>query len=196
MKHPAHAEDVLRGLEELIEWVDAPFDRTRVYLVGHSAGGHILSSIFLDGQYEEKELLEALEPSDRLLRATQGIVLASGISDPEALLARFPSYDFIPQVFSEPYSRWNTLVYPLRENMQPGTRWHVVHSSGDVLVNLEQSHAMYEHLVDAYAKREWDTSLISKDYDTLNIGHYYTTQAPFASLIGGWAAEDIQRYHC
>lgn len=189
MKHPGHAEDVLSGLEELVRWPDLVFDRTRMYVVGHSAGAHILCSIFLDGGVKE------LQPSGELVKAVRGIVLASGIADPEALLARYPHYDFIPQVFTEPYSRWNTLVYPLRKGLSEHTRWHIVHSSGDTLVNTQQSEDMFTHLVEAYARRNWDTGLISKDYDGLSAGHYYTSQAPveFGSLIGAWAVQAIQK---
>ncbi|GJJ12054.1 hypothetical protein Clacol_006295 [Clathrus columnatus] len=187
LKHPGHAEDVLDELEKLVEWPTPLFDRSRLYLVGHSAGAHILSSIFLDSE------VDTLQPSDALLYAVQGILVASGIFDPETLLDRFPNYDFIPQVFTGPYSRWNTLNYTIRSNMPPSfTRWHVVHSSGDTLVNVEQSEAMFNHIHEAYAKENWDTGLISKDYDTLTIGHYYTTKAPFASLVGAWAMQDIQ----
>lgn len=188
LKHPVHAEDVLHGLESLVNWSvagDAPFDPTRLYLIGHSAGGHILTSLFLDSKIEE------IKPSETLLQAVQGIGIASGIYDLDALLAKFPSYDFIAQAFTSPYGPWNTTTYSLYPTMRR-TRWHVIHSRGDSLVDLGQSDAMYAHLRKLYTEKDsLNQNLITKDYDTLTTEHDYVCEPVFAHFVVDWVKKDL-----
>ncbi|KIJ34666.1 hypothetical protein M422DRAFT_51901 [Sphaerobolus stellatus SS14] len=179
IKHPEHAKDVLEDLETLVNWAEAPYDRTRFYLIGHSAGGHLLTSIFLDSN------IPSIRPSDALLRAAKGIAIASGLYDLDALLAKFPSYDFVPQAFNTPYEPWNTTTYPLYPGVVD-TRWHVIHSSGDTLVDFGQSDAIYEHLGKIYVEKGLDRSLITKDYETLTTGHQYVREPIFAQLVADW----------
>ncbi|KAF8577265.1 alpha/beta-hydrolase [Ramaria rubella] len=199
LKHPAHAKDVLAALHFLLAWPDGPpFDPTRLYLIGHSAGAHILTSIFLDAAPAFSPLSPdnaPLRPSPALLAAVQGIALSSGIYDLTALIASFPAYDgaFVKAAFRTPYASWNTARYPLHADAHP-VRWHIIHSSGDTLVDIPQSRAIYDHLRQLYARKGWDQERISKDWDTLSTGHYYFDHSPYADLVSDWVTSDIQKY--
>jgi acetyl esterase/lipase len=199
LKHPGHAKDVLDALRFLTTWPEgAPFDATRLYLVGHSAGAHILTSIFLDAAGSFTPLPadnDTLRPERALLRAVRGIAVASGIYDLERLIAAFPEYDkrFVKAAFREPYEFWNTTRYPLHGESAP-LRWHVIHSTGDTLVDEGQSQAMLEHLKRLYAERQWDEGRITKDWDTLSSGHHYVALPQFAQMIADWVTDDIRVY--
>jgi len=178
----------LQSLESLVNWSegDPPFDRRQLYLVGHSAGAHILTSIFLNSNIPE------LKPSDTLLNAVQGIGIASGIYDLDAILAKFPSYDFVAQAFTSPYGPWNTTRYPLLPDMNK-TRWHVIYSKGDSLVDIYQADTMYNHLKIVYAEKGLDENLITKDYETLTTEHYYVQEPIFAQFVVSWV-KDVMNY--
>lgn len=163
----------------------AVFDKTRLYLIGHSAGAHILTSLFLDAA------LPRLAPRATLLQAVQGILLASGIYDLDALLATFPSYDgFIARAFTPPYARWNTLGYPLH-SMSTAIRWRIVHSYGDTLVPVDQSDRMCDHLKAVYAARNWDEGFITQDYGTVTTDHDYVRGPIFAKLVSDWVSNKV-----
>jgi len=196
LKHPGHARDVLDALRFLTTWPDdAPFDRTQLYLIGHSAGAHILTSIFLDAAASFTPLPadnDYLKPDESILRAVRGIALASGIYDLDKLLAAFPDYQgFIKPAFREPYEFWNTTRYPLHAASQP-LRWFVIHSTGDTLVDLPQSQAIFDHLKRLYAEKQWGEERIAKDWDTLTNGHHYTNLPQFAQMIANWVTDDLR----
>ncbi|KAF8522176.1 alpha/beta-hydrolase [Hysterangium stoloniferum] len=188
LKHPEHAKDVLAALEYLVSWPGtAPFDSTRLYLIGHSAGGHILTSIFLDAG------IDALKPSPALLSAVQGIACASGIYDLDLLLAKFPSYAFIPDAFTQPFVRWKTASYSLHHAAYPW-RWNVIHSPGDTLVDFDQSDLMYDHLRKLYVQQDWDVRRISKDYTSITTEHHYVREEIFAIVVVDWVKKDQEEY--
>lgn len=176
-------------------WPDgAPFDSTRLYLIGHSAGAHILTSIFLDAAASFTPLPadnDYLKPDDALLRAVRGVALSSGIYDLEQFITTFPDYEkrYVKPAFREPYEFWNTSRYPLHAASQP-VRWHIIHSAGDTLVDLSQSQAIFDHLKRLYAEKNWEESLVTRDWDTLTHEHYYTNLPQFAKMIADWVKKD------
>lgn len=73
-RHPAQAEDVAAATAELIKQADKyGYDAKRVFLAGHSAGGHLVSLVALDGRYLEKD---GLSP-----RAIAGVISVCGLYD-------------------------------------------------------------------------------------------------------------------
>ncbi|KAJ7903407.1 Alpha/Beta hydrolase protein [Mycena olivaceomarginata] len=114
---------------------------TRLYLLGHSAGAHILSSIFLDSS----AAFPSLTPPPAVLKAARGIVMTEGIYDIDLLLAKFPDYRqwFIAADAS-------TTGLALREGSPENLRWLVIHSKGDTLVDQPQSDAIVAHLGTLY----------------------------------------------
>ncbi|KAG8919244.1 Kynurenine formamidase [Tulasnella sp. 417] len=169
VRHPTHAADVLRALHCLI---DPSSDEalgtrssslpseTNLWLVGHSCGAHILSSIFL--RPPEDSPSSSLTPSPELIGSVKGIMLAEGIYDIDLLLSLHPTYgDFVEGAFTArfSYTDVSTPNFTTRE----GTghiQWIVVHSAGDSLINEEESLAMYDALVKLYS----GTANVSKDF--------------------------------
>lgn len=73
-RHPAHAEDVATAVAHLINNAGAyGFDAKRIYLAGHSAGGHLAALVALDRKY----LLRHKIPTDKI----SGVIALSGIFD-------------------------------------------------------------------------------------------------------------------
>jgi acetyl esterase/lipase len=71
-RHPAQANDVAAAIADLIRQSDKyGFDAKRVFLAGHSAGGHLASLIALDGRYLEKN---GVSP-----KALAGVISISGL---------------------------------------------------------------------------------------------------------------------
>ena len=74
--------------------------------------------------------------------------MSEGIYDLELLLDYFPQYrDFVAATFGEekPLSNFDTTKHPLR-NSSSHTRWLIIHSTGDQLVDPSQSEAIFHHL--------------------------------------------------
>ncbi|KAI0040487.1 alpha/beta-hydrolase [Auriscalpium vulgare] len=152
LQHPAHAEDLLAFLHFMLDWAGPPgasaplYDPRQVYLVGQSCGAHMIASVLLDSA------APSLAPAPALLRAVQGVALSEQISDVDALLESFPDYRqwFIANTFGDlpSYADVNTAKMPRREGGLH-TRWLIIHSTGDSLVDVRQSRLMYDHLRDA-----------------------------------------------
>ncbi len=73
-RHPAQAEDVAAAIGHLIRRAgEYGFDPRRVYLAGHSAGGHLASLVALDRSYLKRQGLAA--------GALAGVISISGLYD-------------------------------------------------------------------------------------------------------------------
>ncbi|SMD32760.1 Acetyl esterase/lipase [Reichenbachiella faecimaris] len=60
VKFPAHTEDVASAINWTNQFIrNYNGDRNKIYLMGHSAGGHLVSLIALDGRYLKKHKLKA-----------------------------------------------------------------------------------------------------------------------------------------
>ena len=71
-RHPAQAEDVAAAVGHLINHADKyGFDAKRVYLAGHSAGGHLASLVGLDRGYLDRQRLSR--------KALAGVISISGL---------------------------------------------------------------------------------------------------------------------
>ncbi|KAF7338371.1 putative kynurenine formamidase [Mycena venus] len=189
-RHPGHAEDVLRFLDFITSgtWNGIPGKFSPagrgMYLLGHSAGAHILSSIFLDSS----AVFPSLTPSDAVLRAARGLAMSEGIYDVDLLLARFPAYRewFIASVFGdrESYPDASTTRLSLRkpEAEKSDLRWLIIHSTGDTLVDQPQSDAMYVHLRALYGDAA--DAHVARNVDQLDVEHNDVLKAPqFVEII-------------
>jgi hypothetical protein len=157
MCHPSHANDLLLFLTRLLVWDGPPGTDIQealkeMYLVGHSCSAHMIASIVLDST----GITPSLNTPARVLEAIKGVVVSGGIFDLDRLVSCFPHYRewFVANAFGEiaEYSDFSVLNYPPREHMD-STRWLIVHSKGDTLVDVGQSQAMYEHLSRLYVKQ-------------------------------------------
>ncbi|CAA7271787.1 unnamed protein product [Cyclocybe aegerita] len=164
LRHPVHAQDVLTFLYFIQAWRDPQysFDPRKLVLIGHSCSAHMLSSIFLDSQ------TPSLAPSKDLLCAVRGIVLSEGIFDIDTLVHRFPDYRrwFVDDAFgpAEHYPEFSTLRYSPWPNTP--IKWLLIHSKGDMLVDVPQTVAMYNHLKTLYPEGvTFDIDSVGSDHD-------------------------------
>jgi hypothetical protein len=108
----------------------------------------MLTSILLD----TSSISPTLTPPSKLLQAVQGVILSEGTYDIDLLLADFPAYRswFIAAAFGDlpSYAAFNATALSLRN--QNHTRWLIIHSTGDTLVNFKQSKAMLARLQTLY----------------------------------------------
>ncbi|KAA1474917.1 alpha/beta-hydrolase [Dentipellis sp. KUC8613] len=151
LRHPAHAEDVLRFLAFLLAWPGPTnhnglqFDPSRLFLVGHSCSAHMLAAILLDTPDTP-----SVTPTPELLQAVKGAIFSEGIYDIDLLLKSFPDYRdwFIANAFGDrpSYADVSVATLPHREG-GAHIRYLIIHSKGDTLVDQPQSEAMYGHLV-------------------------------------------------
>ncbi|KAJ7067826.1 Alpha/Beta hydrolase protein [Mycena amicta] len=149
-QHPGHAEDVLTFLTFLTTWDGIPDIADRpVYVLGHSAGAHMLSAIMLDSS----AVTPTLTPSPAVSAMVRGVVLSEGIFDIDMLLKRFPEYRawFIGAAFGQrdSYAEVSVSKLPLRD---AELQWLIVHSTGDTLVDMPQSETMAKHLQSLYGQ--------------------------------------------
>ncbi|KAF7302994.1 Esterase lipase [Mycena kentingensis (nom. inval.)] len=168
-EHPGHAEDILTFLTFLANWEGLAglenISKLPVHAIGHSAGAHILASIFLDSS----AVTPTLTPSAAVTQLVRGIVLSEGIYDIDLLLKSFPSYCdwFIAAAFGQHESYIDGSVSRLA--LRPGLehlRWLVGHSSGDTLVDVVQSETMRDHLQALYGQ-----SQVTSSFDAVAVEH-------------------------
>lgn len=119
------------------------YDAKAIHLIGHSCGAHMLSSIFLDSS----SITPSLTPLNVVLQSVKTIALSEGLYDLDLLVSDYPEYRswFIASAFGDmdSYSDFSVTKYPSRTR---DIRWLIIHSTGDTLVNVDQSKVMYEHL--------------------------------------------------
>ncbi|MGH7872959.1 MAG: alpha/beta hydrolase [Candidatus Binatia bacterium] len=73
-RHPTQAEDIAAGVAYLIKNADKfGFDGKRIFLAGHSAGGHLASLVALDASY--------LNHHGVMLNSLAGVISISGLYD-------------------------------------------------------------------------------------------------------------------
>ena len=155
--HPSHANDILLFLTRMLVWDGPPGTDIQealkeIYLIGHSCSAHMIASIILDST----SITPSLNTPARLLDAIKGVVMSEGIFDPDQLVSYFPQYRerFVANAFGgiAKLSEFSVLNYSSREHMD-STRWLIVHSEGDSLIDVGQSRAMYEHISRLYLKQ-------------------------------------------
>lgn len=213
VQHPQHAHDILRALTFLIG-VPLPgtdtdanisagvdelpergtvYDPTRLFLVGHSCGAHIISSIFLHPLAPSSSTTLSgfthsstiLTPPPSLLTATRAIALSEGLYDIDALIRSFPTYQswFVEQAFGHPppYPSVSPVHYGLYHDASanndakansdygPGQRWLIIHSPADTLVDLYQSEVFFDHLMSLYRDRDRDQKRGLEDKDNESV---------------------------
>ena len=170
-QHPTHAEDILCALEYLLDTgaQEGTYDPSKIYVMGHSCGAHILTSIFLDSA----SVTPSLSPSPALLKSVQGLILTEGIYDLDILLSSFPGYLdwFIANAFGkrESYDPFSTTHYPMHTDGEH-IRWAIVHSKGDTLVDFKHAEAIVQHLRTIYGAKDNDAN-ISKYFDLFTEEH-------------------------
>ncbi|KAG8894732.1 Kynurenine formamidase [Tulasnella sp. 408] len=161
VRHPVHAADVLRALQCLI---DPPKNEA---LGTRSSSLPSETSLWLS---PEPSPSSALAPSPDLIRSVKGILLAEGIYDIDLLLQRHPTYnDFIEGGFTarDSYTDVSTPNFTTYEG-SGHIKWLVVQSTGDTLIDEDDSLVMYEALTKLYP----GTANVSKDFTSFTQDHF------------------------
>ncbi|TFY76739.1 hypothetical protein EWM64_g7269 [Hericium alpestre] len=196
LHHPAHAEDVLQFLQYLQTWsgpegsnASPLFDRARLFLVGHSCSAHMLPAIVLNNPSDP-----SLEPPVALLHSVKGIILSEGIYDVDTLLKKFPDYRdwFIANTFGdrESFADFAVSTYPHREGGSH-IRYLIIHSSGDTLVNQEQSQLMYDHLL-SLGDNGREGGKVSRNFGDLTGEHSAILQGDdYVHIVGDFVLSNI-----
>lgn len=133
VRHPAHAQDAAVAVSWLRKHAgELGFDRSRMFVGGHSAGAHIAALLAYD-----PSLLAAVGERPDMIRGYVGL---EGIYDLNELVRRFPSYrvDFLQVAFGGDEAAWR-LASPQHMNIAHRRPWLLVHSQHDELVDVEQS---------------------------------------------------------
>lgn len=155
IQHPHHMLDVGKAIEYLYKTPNATYNRDRIYLVGHSAGGHIASMLLLDPSYQGY---------------IAGIASVSGIHDIPLLVKTFPSYlGFIAQAFGADEASYYHASPVSKQSLQLGQKPIIIaQSPQDTLINNEQAQVMVEHLKSMGANVRLDMSMVGDHYDIMN----------------------------
>ncbi|KAG8878317.1 Kynurenine formamidase [Tulasnella sp. 331] len=158
LHHPAHTQDLLDALHKLLEEEEMTFDSTRMILVGHSCGAHMIASIFLQSSL--------FNPSAELLSSVKGVIVTEGIYDVDLLLRTNPDYiSFIHGAFGPATNYEHVSVS--RFGAQVGgehIHWLIVQSAGDELISQDQADAMWEGLRRAEQDVEMDNTSVTENH--------------------------------
>ena len=190
-RHPGHALDILECLTFLTSW-EGPsglgnvYDSKAVHLIGHSCAAHMLSTIFLDSS----SITPSLTPTDAVRQSVKSIALSEGIYDIDLLLSDYPEYRswFIAPAFGdmESYRDFSVAEYSARTK---DIRWLIVHSTGDTLVNLDQSKFMHGHLRQLMA--EDAEGRVECDFHSFSVEHHDVfVDNGFIELLVRFASRD------
>lgn len=180
LKHPEHAQDIVMALTAIKE--SSKLNNTKqsrkLYLIGHSCGAHMLSTIMLDPPSIEGIPSNPTLPED-IYDTVEAVIICEGIYDIDLLLATFPDYqDFIDGAFlmdgetsNKSLSRFSVNHYIVRPEAK--ARWLVVHSPGDRLVDMPQAEAIYSQLQSEYQRigSKSVQELVKSDFTTLKGDH-------------------------
>ena len=125
-KHPAPVDDLDAVLKKL------PADYSRIYLMGHSAGAHLIA--FWNTAHTDARV--------------RGFIGIEGIYDIPKLVKVWPSYrgSFISAEFGPDASKWaaaSPAALPARSKVP----WLLIHSEKDELVDLAQTTDFQKHLI-------------------------------------------------
>ena len=129
VQHPAHIQDAKEAVDYLKANKLGPYDPSRIFLIGHSAGAHIAMMLVLDPVFETK---------------VAGVIGAQGIYDLNLLLKTFPSYDFVAQAFGDDVDPSASPVTKTPKGPVPPVL--IIYSLEDELLDLAQSTVMIDHL--------------------------------------------------
>ncbi|KAF8610134.1 alpha/beta-hydrolase [Ceratobasidium sp. AG-I] len=192
--HPAHALDALEALRFIQEHGSTQLGipqstLSNLYLVGHSCGAHIITSIVLDAESESHKI----DTPSSLLADIKGIFISEGIYEIDLLLKKFPSYsDFIQGAFGEhdSYKDFSPAYYKLRG--ESPIYWLVVHSKGDTLVDEEQAESLWDHLWELYDRKAHQ--YVEADWERLKLEHDEILQdGEFAAMVSQFIRETLAK---
>lgn len=182
VKHPVHASDIYSALAFLLSPPPSSISKSspsipnlqydEVWLVGHSAGAHILPTVILSSAFHP--------PPDAasILSRVTGAICVAGIYDIDLLLVNQPwTQGFVVRTFGEKpsYEDADSTSYGLPSHAEH-LNWAVVYSMDDELADIAQSEKMYDGLMALYglcgdAGDGKDKAKVIKDYTSVSGKH-------------------------
>lgn len=138
VQHPKHIEDVAFAYGHLANNVQG-FDPNRIVVMGHSAGAHMCGLMAADPDM----LMRVGTNKDHYPKAMIGL---EGIYDIPALVKVWPTYKnwFVEKAFGAE-DKW-LAASPTQIPILLKSKWLLVHSTGDELVDKKQSEEFRHHL--------------------------------------------------
>lgn len=153
------------------------YDPARLFLIGHSAGAHIATSLVL---------ADAFAPARAVV---QGVVAADGIYDIPLLLHHFPDYiAFIEQAFGTmSYDAASPVnMVPSLESLETAGGVPpilIVHSLEDELVDLAQSEALLKHLKSLDVYVDLNTKVQGKHHEMVHGADFVNAIVDFVNKV-------------
>ncbi|GAA5990562.1 hypothetical protein JCM10908_003130 [Rhodotorula pacifica] len=210
--HPAQITDVLSGLDLLTASTllpgegDSPkWDRSRIILLGHSAGAFMCLQVLFDPPKGS-----CSPPASKQVRdAVEKAFLIDGIYDLPSLLDEYPSYlSFVSDAFGPPSSvdaeedaSSSSSSAQIPYALESPARWsipstaharrtelHILHSKEDELLSLAQPDFLLQRLSSLGAFRD----RVKVDYETLKGGHYEVVHTK-AEALARYVAQALER---
>ncbi|GAB5588687.1 hypothetical protein Unana1_03587 [Umbelopsis nana] len=129
IQHPDHIRDTMDAVKHL----QGRYSGRKLFLVGHSAGAHIILSIALKPEFQ--------------LDGIDGFVGVEGIYDIPLLLTTFPDYrDFIEQAFTADETTYTTASVVGFKAGSMKSPIALLHSPDDELIDPGQHQSLYNWL--------------------------------------------------
>eukprot|EP01132_Coremiostelium_polycephalum_P004753 gene4753-5931_t len=151
--YPQHNIDLFHALNYLYNNVgDCKYNRDNIYLMGHSCGGHMISSVYLDWDHYSNTSGIKLLPGQQMIpiSSIRNLIGLQGIYDVPQLNVDFPEYNSeIQKVFnSDDPKKWDSPQFknPNSSYQQQQPKWMIIHSADDTWVNDVQAINFVKHL--------------------------------------------------
>ncbi|CAM0137797.1 unnamed protein product [Umbelopsis sp. WA50703] len=150
IQHPTHILDTI----EAIQYLQSKYLGRKLFLIGHSAGGHIIFSIALKPQFQVNNI--------------DGFIGVEGIYDIPLLLDTFPDYsDFIEQAFGKDSSKYKEASVVGFKPVPVSSPITLLYSPDDELVDPGQHLSMEKFLKSENIPVTVSTELIDKHDECL-----------------------------
>lgn len=127
-KHPSQVAELETLIRTLATQAPAECDAGRIFLVGHSAGAHMIA--FWNTHHSSKSV--------------KGFVGLAGIYDLPLLLKKWPAYE--EQFVRAEFGSERETASPARLPVKSRTPWLLMHSTDDELVDVGQTANFQKHL--------------------------------------------------
>lgn len=176
VQHPSHASDIYDALQFLLAPSPSQSENAtipilkyeEIWLVGHSAGAHILPTTILSSSFQPPSNASAI------LSRVKGIICLAGIYDIDLLLANQPwTRGFVDYTFGKKgsYKESDSTSYAIPKHAEH-LNWAIVFSRDDELADTAQSDKMYKSLLERYGfDEETAKGRIIKDYKSVRGRH-------------------------
>ncbi len=138
VRHPTHVQDVARALAYLYKNSSQyGIDHDRIVLLGHSAGGHLVSLLGLDTRYLEQEGIPA--------NAIKGVIGTSGMYD----VPKWYEPHRVPSTRSQAFGSMQVMeeASPIRNIHSPAPPFLITYTDRDAFMQPQQAHWFYSALL-------------------------------------------------